>query len=45
LADHGWRVTSTPVVTLAEGYGRPLSPTVGGFAHSVLISATKGQTR
>lgn len=42
LADHGWRVTSTPAPTVAEGYGRPLGPNAGGLRHSVLITAVKG---
>ncbi|MBB5895677.1 SAM-dependent methyltransferase [Kutzneria kofuensis] len=42
LADHGWRVTSTPVLAAAEGYGRPLRPSAAGLRHTVLITATKG---
>jgi methyltransferase (TIGR00027 family) len=45
LADHGWRVTSTPTAAVAEGYGRPLGPNTAGLHHSVLITATKGQAR
>lgn len=42
LADRGWRVTSTPVVAAAEGYGRPLRDSATGLRHTVLITATKG---
>ncbi|HEY0501427.1 MAG TPA: SAM-dependent methyltransferase [Kutzneria sp.] len=42
LADHGWRVTSTPVAAAAEGYGRPLRDNVAGLQHTMLISAVKG---
>jgi methyltransferase (TIGR00027 family) len=41
LADHGWRVTSTPIVAVAEGYGRPLRDSAAGLRHTVLISAVK----
>ena len=41
LADHGWRVTTTPVVAAAEGYGHPLRDSAAGLRHTVLISATK----
>jgi methyltransferase (TIGR00027 family) len=41
LADHGWRVTSTPTAALADGYGRPLGPNTAGLRHSVLIAAAK----
>ena len=41
LAEHGWRVTSTSIGPVAEGYGRPLGPNAGGLHHSVLITATK----
>jgi methyltransferase (TIGR00027 family) len=40
LADHGWRVTSTPAAAVAEGYGRTLGDS--GLRHSVLITASKG---
>jgi len=42
LADHGWRVTSTPIAAAAEGYGRPLRDEAAGLRHTVLISAVKG---
>lgn len=42
LADRGWRVTSTPVVAAAEGYGRPLRDSAAGLRHTVLITAVKG---
>jgi methyltransferase (TIGR00027 family) len=41
LADHGWRVTSTPIVAVAEGYGRPLRDEAAGLRHTVLITAVK----
>lgn len=41
LADHGWRVTSSPVGPVADGYGRPLGPGAAGLRHTVLITAVK----
>src|SRR5207253_2556062 len=41
LADHGWRVTSSPIGPLAEGYGRPFGPPAVGLRHTVLITAVK----
>ena len=41
LADHGWRVTSSPIGPIAEGYGRPFGPNAGGLLHGILITATK----
>ncbi|MFI9388357.1 SAM-dependent methyltransferase [Kutzneria sp. NPDC052558] len=42
LADHGWRVTSSPIGPVAEGYGRQFGPNSAGLRHTVLITATKG---
>jgi methyltransferase (TIGR00027 family) len=41
LADHGWRVTSSPIGPVAEGYGRPLGPHAVGLRHTTLITAVK----